>query len=128
MRVEANHYRCEDPMPVSGDWKTLVRVQLPVHTQVSAPVYMPADAAVPVDEYPAVSGPRDFIEEKKILQREVKPNVSVALWAPAYGVVGLVFAGLFIAVAAAYSVAGRPGAGELRPTLRRHRELSGAGR
>jgi hypothetical protein len=128
VRLAANEYQCEDPMPVAGDFKTLVRLQLPVHTQVSAPVYMPADEAVPVEEYPAVSGPRPFMEERLILQREAKTDVAAGLWLPAYLVVALVFAGLFIAVAAGYAVAGQPGSGELRPPLlRRHRELTGAG-
>ncbi len=127
VRVGADQYRCQDPMPVTGAWKTLVRLQLPVHTEVSAPVYMPADEAVPVEAYPAESGPRPFIEEKLILQREVKSDVSVALWGPAYAIVALVFMGLFAAVALGYAVAGRPGSGELRPGLRRNRELTRSG-
>jgi len=127
VRITTDGYRCEDPMPVAGQWKTLVRLQLPVHTQVSAPVYMPADPAVPVVAYPATNGPRDFIQERLILQREVKQNVAVGLWGPAYAVVAVVIAALLGSVALAYSLAGRPGRGELKPTLRRHKELSGAG-
>jgi len=42
--------------------------------------------------------------------------------------VAIVFAALLGSVALAYSVAGRPGRGELRPTLRRHEELTAARR
>ncbi len=128
VRVAADTYRCAEPMPVEGDWKTLVRLQLPVHTQVSAPIYLPADAAVPVEAYPAVDGPRDFVQEKLILQREIKADVAAGLWAPAYAVVGLVFAALFGSVALAYAAAGRPGSGELRPGRRRTEKPVGASR
>jgi hypothetical protein len=128
-KLGPNHYRTEKPMPVTGDWKTLIRLQLPVHVEVSAPVYLPADPAVPVDAFPATNGPRDFIEEKLILQREVKPDVPMGLWSVAYFVVGLVFMALFGSVAVAYAVAGRPGCGELKPPIpHRNKELVGAGR
>jgi len=125
-RIGVNQYRCEDPMPVTGSWKTLVRLQMPVHVEVALPIYMPADEAVPVEAYEAVSGPRPFQKEKDILQREVKKGVNTGLWTVAYLVVAIVFSGLFVAVAVGYSAAGRPGRGELRPTLRRNRELTGS--
>lgn len=126
--IEPGLYRTQEPMPLEGSWKTLVRIQLPLHTQVSAPVYMPADPAVPVPAYDAVDGPRDFIEEKLILQRELRDDAPVWWWSVAYVIVALVFAGLFAAVALAYSVAGRPGRGEFAPSLRRPRDLVGSGR
>lgn len=124
--IEPGLYRSQEPLPLEGTWKTLVRIQLPLHTQVSAPVYMPADPAVPVPAYDAASGPRDFIEEKLILQRELRDDAPVWWWSVAYVIVALVFAGLFAAVALAYSVAGRPGRGEFAPSLRRPRDLVGS--
>ncbi len=104
-------WRTDEPMPVTGSWKTLVRLHTPLHDLAAAPVYLPADPAIPADEYPAASGPRQFVEEKHVLRREEKQDVPGWLWGTAYVVVGALFASLFAAVATGYSVAGGTGPG-----------------
>ena len=74
------------PMPLSGNWKTLVRLHSG-SALTGVPVYLPADPAIPV---PAVAAPdrftRPFGDEHKILQRE---QTTAAGWlsVAAYGVV-----------------------------------------
>ena len=104
-------WRTDVPMPVDGQWKTLVRLHTPLHTLAAAPVYLPADPAIPAEETPATTGPRELVDEKHILRREEKQGVPGWLWGTAYGVVGSLFAGLFTIVAVGYSAAGRPGSG-----------------
>jgi hypothetical protein len=102
-------WRTDTAMPVDGTWKTLIRLHTPLHDLAAAPVYLPADPAIPAEEHPAVSGPRDLVEEKLILRREEKQDVPGWLWTTGYGVVGLLFGGLFATVAVGYTVAGRRG-------------------
>ncbi|WP_421120766.1 hypothetical protein ACE2AJ_05540 [Aquihabitans daechungensis] len=59
----------ERSVPVSGTWKTLVRL----HTgsaMAAVPIYLPEDAVIPAPEVRASSGPAEFVREKAILQRE----------------------------------------------------------
>lgn len=119
-------WRSADPLPLHADWKTMVRLHLPAHDLLALPVYLPADAAIPVPAVPAVDGPRDFVEEKLILRREEKPDVPGWLSGSAYAVVGVLFAGLFVAIAAGYRAAARPG--EEQPAPARTTETAGAGR
>jgi hypothetical protein len=102
-------WRTDEPMPVDGRWKTLVRLHTPLHGLAAAPVYLPADPAIPAEEHAATSGPRELVEEKLILRREEKHGVPGWLWGAGYGVVGGLFAALFATVAVGYSVASRPG-------------------
>lgn len=120
-------YRSADPIPVTGEWKSLVRLHRGLHTMVSAPVYLPADPAIPAPEYPAGDGLRPLVSEHQILQRELKDDVPTWLWSAGYLSVGLVFVVLFGVVAAGYTLAGRPGSGTESIHLpRRSRHLSGA--
>ncbi len=105
--VREGVWRTDRPMPVSGSWKTLIRLHTPLHDLAAAPVYLPADPAIPAEAYPAASGPRDLVEEKLVLRREEKQDVPGWLWSTGYAVVGGLFLGLFATVAAGYSTAGR---------------------
>ncbi len=100
-------WRTDEPMPVSGSWKTLVRLHTPLHDLAAAPVYLPADPAIPAKEYPAASGPRRLVEEKVIMRREEKQGVPGWLWGTGYAVVGVLFTGLFGTVAVGYTLASR---------------------
>ncbi|OMC29214.1 hypothetical protein [Mycobacterium colombiense] len=69
-KVGPGHYRSTQPVPVWGDWKTLLRVQ-DGHTMTAVPIWEPADAAIPAPEVPALpSSTRPFVLEVTILQRE----------------------------------------------------------
>jgi hypothetical protein len=68
-------YRSTRPIPVSGEWKTTLRLQTG-RTIAAVPVYLPADSAIPAA---AVAAPsrfeRPFVSDKRILQRETKRGV-----------------------------------------------------
>jgi hypothetical protein len=74
-----NTWRTTEPIPLHGDWKTLVRLHKGSAID-GVPVYMPADPAIPVK---GVAAParfdRPFVPDVKILQRERKPGVSASL-------------------------------------------------
>ena len=124
-------WRTDEPMPLAGDWKTLVRLHTPLHGLAAAPVYLPADPAIPAAEHPAVSGPRDLVAEQVVLRREEKQDVPGWLWGAGYGVVGSLFLALFATVAAGYSFAGRRGGvrlpARLVPVAERLARTTGAG-
>jgi hypothetical protein len=87
-------YRSTEPIPVTGTWKTLVRVQKG-DSLLGVPIYLPRDTAIPAAEVPArPSFERPFVADRTILQREAKGGVSAATWNIAYSIIGVIFAGL----------------------------------
>jgi hypothetical protein len=69
-KVGPGHYRSTQPIPVSGSWKTLLRVQDGT-TMAGVPIFLPADPGIGAAETPALSSStRDFVQEITILQRE----------------------------------------------------------
>lgn len=69
-RVGAGIYRSTEPVPVSGTWKTLLRVQDGT-TMTAVPIFLPADPGIGAPEVAADSTmTREFMPEIKILQRE----------------------------------------------------------
>jgi hypothetical protein len=88
-------YRSTAPLPVYGDWKSTLRLHKGSAVQ-GLPIYFPADEAIPVDAIPAEpSFTREFMDDKKLLQREQKPGVSPVLVIGAYLVVLLIGLGLY---------------------------------
>ncbi|MGH4024407.1 MAG: hypothetical protein ACRDRV_07455 [Pseudonocardiaceae bacterium] len=80
-------YRTTKVMPLTGDWKTLIRLQ-DGRTLTAVPIYLPADEVIGEPEIPALPQfTRDAIEEKQLMQRELKEGVPGWLWAGASGVV-----------------------------------------
>lgn len=74
-------YRTSAPMPLHGDWKTLIRVH-DGRTLAGVPVYLPADPAIGAAALPAPAEfTRDVRGERSILQRELKTDVPGWLWA-----------------------------------------------
>jgi hypothetical protein len=85
-RVSEGVYRTNEPIPVHGDWKSMLRLHSG-SSLLGLPVYLPADPAIPVDGVPADPHfTRAFQSDHKLLQREQK-SASPGLWALAYGVV-----------------------------------------
>jgi hypothetical protein len=79
-RVGPGHYRSTQPMPVSGSWKTLLRVH-DGKTLAAVPVFLAGDPGIGATEVPAeASTTRPFVSEITILQRERNPDVPEALW------------------------------------------------
>ncbi len=80
-------YRTTDPIPLSGNWKTLVRLQ-DGRTLAAVPIYLPADPVLSEPEIPAPPQfTRDAIYEQQIMLRELKEGVPGWLWATASAVV-----------------------------------------
>jgi len=76
-------YTTSQPIPVYGKWKAMVRLENGRGVR-AAPLYMPADPAIPAPAVPAQADfTRAFVRDKKILQREA---VGGSSWmqAPAY--------------------------------------------
>ena len=75
-RVSAGVYRSTEPMPLTGEWKTLVRIQSG-RGVLGAPVRLPEDAAIPAPEVLAKPGvPARLVDDTRILQREQKQDVA----------------------------------------------------
>jgi hypothetical protein len=101
-RVGEGVYRTTKPIPVSGEWKTTLRLQRGAEV-LSVPVFLPKDPAIPVKEIPASQHfTRPFVNDKQNLQREQKKNVPailttlgyLAVMALALGLLGLIVWGL----------------------------------
>ncbi|MCW3016884.1 MAG: hypothetical protein JWO02_3976, partial [Solirubrobacterales bacterium] len=85
-RISEGVYRTVDALPVSGEWKSSVRLHRGT-VMALVPVYLPADGAIPAAEVPAAAHfTRPLQSEQTILQRERKSDVPGWLW----GVAGLV--------------------------------------
>ena len=73
-------YRTSAPMPLHGQWKTLIRLH-DGRTLAGVPIYMPADPAIGAGALPAPpSFERAVQSERGILQRELKTDVPGWLW------------------------------------------------
>ncbi|SNT49454.1 hypothetical protein SAMN05443665_103587 [Actinomadura meyerae] len=81
VRERAGVYRTSAPMPLHGDWKTLIRLH-DGRTLAGVPVYLPADPAIGAGPVPATERfTRQVQSERSILQRELKTDVPGWLWA-----------------------------------------------
>ncbi|MDP3714126.1 MAG: hypothetical protein Q8R60_16765 [Mycobacteriales bacterium] len=76
----------EEPVPVAGQWKTLLRLH-DGRTLAALPVYMAADPGISAEEVPAVDATRTFIAENVLLQRERKLDVPGWVWAASSSIV-----------------------------------------
>jgi hypothetical protein len=91
-------YRTTEPIPVYGNWKTMIRFHKG-NSLTSLPIYLPRDAAIPVGEVPAPAHfDRAFGNEHKLLQREQKGG-SPLLVAVAYSTVAAIAFGLLALLA-----------------------------
>jgi hypothetical protein len=86
-RTGSGAWRSAEPVPVHGDWKTMLRID-DGRDLVAVPIYMPRDNAIPAREIPARgSFTREFVADREVLQREVKDDVPAWLWGAASGAV-----------------------------------------
>lgn len=79
-QVGPGHYVSTQPMPVSGTWKTLLRVH-DGRMLTAVPIYLAGDPAIGAEE--VVAEPqftRPFVSEITILQRERSPDIPQSLW------------------------------------------------
>ncbi|MGV0853107.1 hypothetical protein [Mycolicibacterium phlei] len=79
-KVGPGQYRSTEPMPVSGTWKTLIRVH-DGKMLTAVPIYLAGDPGIGAEEVPAeASMTRPFVAEITILQRERSPDIPESLW------------------------------------------------
>ncbi|MDX6198823.1 MAG: hypothetical protein QOJ79_1974 [Actinomycetota bacterium] len=112
------------PLPVHDSWKTTLRLQRGSDV-IAVPIYLPEDNAIPAREIPATASfSRDFMLDKKLLQREQKRGVPSYLWTIAYAVVGLLAVIALLCIGAGTSWAARnakapeqPAVEETRPKV-----------
>jgi hypothetical protein len=91
------------PIPVGGNWKTLLRVQ-DGRTLAAVPIFLPADDALGAKEVPAeASFTRDFVPEIEILQRERNDDHPVWWWAAANLVVLMCSLAIIVGISVAVS-------------------------
>jgi hypothetical protein len=95
-RVGEGVYRTTEPIPVHGNWKSMIRLQRG-NAIDATPLYLPDDPAIPAAEVPApASFTREFVPDSQVLQREQKTDVAGSLTAIAY----LAVAGIALALLA----------------------------
>jgi hypothetical protein len=88
-RVAPGEYSSTEPVPITGEWKTMLRLHRG-NALTALPVYLPEDPAIPVKGVAAgETFDRAFGPEQKLLQRERK-SAAGWLWAFAYGIVLLI--------------------------------------
>ncbi|MGI8557392.1 MAG: hypothetical protein ACR2ND_03615 [Solirubrobacteraceae bacterium] len=79
-RVADGVYTTREPLPISGKWKSAIRLNRGTGFS-STPVYLPADAAIPVAGVPASAHfTRALVADRTVLQRERKLGVPGWLW------------------------------------------------
>jgi hypothetical protein len=91
-RVSEGVYRTTRPVPVHGNWKTMLRLQTG-RAVLGLPVYAPEDRAIPVA---GIAAParfnRGFVSDHKLLQREAKTNEAWITYAAYATVLGFALA------------------------------------
>ena len=82
-RVGPGVYRTTRPVPIAGTWKSMIRMQQG-RVRGDVPVFLPADAAIPVPEVPALGHvTRRFESDTSFMQRERKKDIPGWLWSTA---------------------------------------------
>ncbi|MDX6603350.1 MAG: hypothetical protein QOF13_2552 [Solirubrobacterales bacterium] len=120
-RVGPGTYRTTEPIPVGGNWKTMIRLHSG-GSLTAVPIFLPGDAAIPAPEVPAkLRFTRRFVDETQLLQRE-KTGGAPALVAAAYATVaGIAFSLLALLAWSLHRLAFPP-----RPGLHRSRRKAPA--
>ena len=92
-------WRTTKPIPVHGNWKATLRLHKG-DVIAGVPVFLPEDPAIPAKEVPAeTTMTREFVLDKKNLQREQKEDVPGFLTTAGYLVVLLIVIGIVTALA-----------------------------
>jgi hypothetical protein len=79
-KLGPGHYQSTAPMPISGKWKTLLRLH-DGHVMAAVPIYLEGDPGIGAAEVPAeATMTRPFQGEASILQRERNPDTPQTLW------------------------------------------------
>jgi hypothetical protein len=107
-------FESTEPVPVHSEWKTILRLH-EGNALLGVPVYLPEDPAIPAPEVKAEQQfTRTFVDETKILQRELK-DVPGWSWVVASLVVLLISLSFILALAWGLARAAGGAGGETRP-------------
>jgi hypothetical protein len=80
-RTGPGQYTSTEPVPVAGEWKTLLRLHNG-RILAASPVWLPADEAIDAEEVPAeATSTRELVPEIELLQRERDLGAPAWLWA-----------------------------------------------
>jgi hypothetical protein len=79
-RTGEGTYRTQQPVPLHGTWKTLLRLH-DGRMLTAVPIWLPEDPVIGAEQVPAEQGvTRQAIPEIEILQRELDPDAPTWLW------------------------------------------------
>jgi hypothetical protein len=90
LEIAEGTYQTAAPVAVDGSAKTLLRLHDGRSIQGVA-IYLPEDDAIPAPAQPAEDGQRDFVADKRLLQREARTD-NVALERVAYALLAAIAA------------------------------------
>jgi hypothetical protein len=114
-RTGPGTYESTKPVPVYGDWKTMLRLH-EGNALLGTPVYLPEDPAIPAPEVKAEQHfTRTFVDETTILQRELKDDVPGWITVAASLIVLLISLSFILALAWGLGRAAGGAGGETRP-------------
>ena len=114
-RTGPSTYESTKPVPVHGNWKTILRLH-EGNALMGVPVYLPEDPAIPAPEVRAEPQfTREFVDETKILQRELKDDVPGWIWAAASLTVLVISLSFILALAWGLGRAAGGASGDSRP-------------
>lgn len=87
--VGDGRYRSRGPVPIEGDWKSLVRLHV-ADSIMAIPIYLPEDPAIPAEGVPAeATFTRPLVPDKEILLREAKSTEPWLSWL-GYSILGVI--------------------------------------
>jgi hypothetical protein len=98
-RSGPGEYVAEKPVPVSGRWKTMLRLHRGAE-MMAVPIYLPADPEIDEPEVPAVDRRGPFVAEQRFLLRETKSGpgwYAVVAYILIAGIAGLWIASIGLA-------------------------------
>jgi hypothetical protein len=97
-QVGPGAYRTTEPIPVHGNWKSMIRLH-EGSSLTAVPIYLPEDPAIPAEGVPALpTFTREFVSDRSLLQREQKP-APAGIGLVAYGAVLAITLGLLVLLA-----------------------------
>jgi hypothetical protein len=106
--VSGGTWATTKPLPLSGHWKTMIRIHKG-RSLLAAGLYLRPDPAIPFKGMRAANGStQTMVYDQHFLQLERKPNTPVYLWTPAVTLVLLLCGAFLVALAIGVGRLGRP--------------------
>ena len=97
-RIGPGVYRTTKPLPIDGNWKSLIRMQQG-RARADIPIFMPADPAIPVGGIAAKPHvTRALVSDTTLMQRERKKGIPGWVWSAATTAVLLIITVLLIII------------------------------